>query len=156
MEKRDHVLAVSGGVVPVEIESGLDGGLSHAVCTADGRRLFNRMELRAPGAPATVEEPTPRPKKNTATGSPSIRGVARVGTTLRASLSDLDGPDGLSGATFRCQWPADGTEIQGATGPTSTPDRDDADKTITARVNFTGDAGNEETSTSAATAVIAA
>lgn len=101
MEERDHVLAVSGVVVSVEIETGLDCGLSDAVCTVGGRRLCNRMELRAAGVPATVEEPTPRPKKNAATGSPSIRGVARVGTTLRAGLSDLDGPDGLSGATFR-------------------------------------------------------
>ena len=122
----------------------------------DGRRLLNRMELRAPGVPATVEEPTRRPKENAATGSPSIRGVARVGTTLRASLSDPGDPDGLGGATFRYQWLADGAEIQGAPGPTNTPDSDDAGKTITARVNFTDDAGNEETLTSAATAAIAA
>ena len=79
MEERDHVLAVSDGVVSVEIETGLDCGLSNAVCTVGGRRLFNRIELRAPGVPETVEEPTPRLKKNTATGSPSIGGVARGG-----------------------------------------------------------------------------
>ena len=83
-----------------------------ATCTVEGRRPFNRMELRAPGLPETVEEPTPRPKKNAATGSPSIRGIARGGNDAEGELSDLDDPDGLNGTTFRYQRLADGTGIQ--------------------------------------------
>ena len=86
---RDHVLSVSGGTVSgveavgsegsiwavsvtpegihavtVGIEADLDCQLSAAICTGDGRRLFNRMEL-------TVE---PR-EKNPATGAPAISGT---------------------------------------------------------------------------------
>ena len=67
-----------------------------AVCTEDDRVLANRTELRVPGVQTTVGEPTPQPGNNPATGPPSISGAARVGTTLRVSLSDLDDADGLS------------------------------------------------------------
>ena len=88
---RKHVLSVSGGVVssvravgsegsiwavsvtpeghhPVTVgfEADLDCQLSAAVCTEDGRRLYNRMEL-------TVE---PR-EKNPATGAPPSQGPSR-------------------------------------------------------------------------------
>ena len=175
-ELRNHVLAVSGGAVSsveaiddeasiwavtvtpestgpvtVEIESGLDCQLANAVCTADGRRLFNRMELRVPGVATDVEGSTTQPGNNPAAGPPSIRGEARVGTTLRASLSALDDADGLSGATFSYQWLADDTDIQGATGLIYRPGTGDVGKIITVRVRFTDDAGYKEALTSAAT-----
>ena len=89
-----------------------------------------------------------------ATGPPAIRGQVRVGATLRASLSALDDPDGLSGATFTYQWLADDSEIQGATDSTYVLDADDEGKTIKVRLIFTDDAGNEETLTSAPTAQV--
>ena len=166
---QDHVLAVAGGAVSsveaagdddriwavsvtpestgavtIEIEAGLDCALSGAACTADGRRLFNRMELEVAG-----------PKKNPATGPPTIRGQTRVGATLRASLSALDDPDGLSGAVFSYQWLADDAGIEDATASTYFLDADDEGKTIRVRVSFTDDAGNDETLTSAATTAVA-
>ena len=89
-----------------------------------------------------------------ATGLPAIRGQARVGATLRASLSALDDADGLSGATFTYQWLADDAEIRDATDSTYGLDADDAGKTIRVRVIFTDGAGNEETLTSTATSVV--
>ena len=179
---RDHVLSVSGGTVSsieavehddkmwvvsvtpestdtvtIEMEADLDCALADAVCTADGRRLINRMELEVAGPPPPSSEPTPRPgpKNNPATGPPTIRGEARLGATLRVSLSALDDADGLSVATFTYQWLADDAEIDDATGSTYVLDADDEGRTIRVRVSFTDDAGNEETLTSAATKPVA-
>ena len=178
---RDHVLAVTGGAVSgveavgddgriwavsvtpesadavtIEIEAGLDCELSGAVCTADGRRLFNRMELDVAGPPPAADGPEPDGQNNPATGPPAIRGQARVGATLRVSLSALDDADGLSGAVFAYQWLADDAEIQGATASTHAVDAGQEGKAIRVRVSFTDDAGNEEILTSAATAAAAA
>ena len=159
---RDHVLSVSGGTVSgvkaivsegriwavtvtpegrhpvmVRIEADLDCQSSAAICTADGRRLFNRMKLTVNAI-----------KNNPATGPPIIRGVGGLGARLRASLADLDDADGLSGATFRYQWLADGTDIQGATDSIYVLDADNAGKSIRVRVSFTDDEGYEEALTS--------
>ncbi len=131
--------------LPVTTDCSDDG----AICTGDGRMLANSMELRVPGVSTIVVEPTPQPGNSPATGPPSIRGAARVGTTLRASLSDLQDADGLSGATFSYQWLADGTEIQGATDSIYVVDADNVGKSITVRVSFTDDEGYEEALTSA-------
>ncbi len=179
---RDHVLSVSGGTVSsveavgdegmvwavlvtpestdavtIEIEAGPDCALPGAICTADGRRLFNRMELDVAGPPPTAGEPTPQPgpKNNPATGPPTIRGEARVGATLRVSLSALVDADGLSGAVFSYQWIADDADIADATASTYFLDADDEGKTIRVRVSFTDDAGNEEALTSTATKPVA-
>ena len=77
-----------------------------------------------------------------------------MGATLRASLSILDDPDGLSGATFTYQWLADDAENRDATDSTYVLDTNDEGKTIKVRVSFTDDAGNEETLTSAPTAQV--
>ena len=96
---------------------------------------------------------------NPATGAPTISGTAQVGETLTAETSGID-DDGLSNPTFSYQWTRnDGTtdsDIQDATSSTHTLTPDDEGKTITVRVTFTDDAGNEETLTSDATAVVAA
>ena len=158
----DHVVSVSGGAVAgveaiddegriwavsvtpegrraitVGIKADLDCQSSAAICTADGRRLFNRMKLTVNAI-----------KNNPATGPPIIRGVVGLGARLRASLADLDDADGLSGATFRYQWLADGTEIQGATGSIYVVGADNAGKSIRVRVSFTDDEGYEEALTS--------
>ena len=90
---RDHVLSVSGGTVSsveaagsegsiweitvtseshnavtVEVEANLDCALPRAVCTEDGRRLFNRMELTVEGK-----------ENNPPTGTPTIRGRVAQG-----------------------------------------------------------------------------
>ena len=112
------------------------------------------VEIRTAKAPPADTHP-PKSNNSPATGPPSIRGEARVGSTLRASLSELHDPDGLSGATFRYQWLADDTEIKGATGRIYTPDADDVGRAVTVRVSFRDDAGNEESLTSEPTAAVA-
>ena len=164
---RDHVLAVTGGTVSsveaverddriwvvsvtpestgtvtIEIEAGLDCELSGTVCTADGRRLFNRMELRV--------EPM---EKNPPTGAPIIRGTVEAGQTLTADTSGIADADGLTGAKLSYQWVSyDGnadTDIPGATGSTYTLVPADEGKSFRVRVSFTDDAGFEESLTSA-------
>ena len=163
---RDHVLSVTGGTVSgvervgdegkiwavsvtpeghhpvtVVIEAGLDCQLSSAVCTADGRPLYNRMEL-------TVE---PR-EKNPPTGSPTISGALEVGETLTADTSGIADADGLTGATFSYQWASyDGrtySDIQGATEAAYTLVQSDAGMPFRVRVSFTDDAGNKQSLTS--------
>ena len=163
---RNHILSVSGGTVsgveavgsdkkiwavsvtpdsrdPVTIAilPDLDCALPNAICTADGRRLFNRMEL-------TVE---PRPN-NPATGAPTISGTAEVGQTLTADTSGISDADGMTGATFNYRWVSyDGsgyTDIAGATGASYTPVSADEGKAFKVRVSFTDAAGYEESFTS--------
>ena len=112
------------------------------------------IEIRT-ARPAVIEGPESSSDNNPATGPPSIRGAARVGSTLRARLSDLDDDDGLSVANFTYQWFAAGTVIPGATGSRYSPVAGDAGKTITVRVRFTDDAGNEESLTSEPTEPVA-
>ena len=121
--------------------------------TGEASRPF---EIRTAG-PAAVDEPEPESNEDNspATGPPSISGTPRVGVDLRASLSNLDDPDGLSGATFSYQWLADGTVIPSATGPRYTPVAGEVGKTITVRVSFTDDEGNEESLTSEPTEPVA-
>ena len=164
---RDHVLSVSGGTVSgveavgsdkkiwavsvtpdarnpvtIAIAPDLDCALPNAICTADGRRLFNRMEL-------TVE---PRPN-NPATGAPTISGTAEVGETLTADTSGISDADSMTGATFSYQWVSyDGsryTDIEGATGVSYTLVSADEGRAFKVRLSFTDDAGYEESLTSA-------
>ena len=164
---RDHVLSVSGGMVSsveavgsegriwvvsvtpefmepvtIRIEADLDCALHNAVCTADGRRLFNRMEL-------IVEDK----EYNAPAGAPTISGMVEVGETLAADTSGISDADGLTGVTFSYQWVSyDGnayTDIQGATDSTYTLVSADEGKAIKVRVSFTDDAGYEESLTSA-------
>ena len=99
----------------------------------------------------------PEPAANSpATGSPTITGTAQVGETLTVDTSGIADEDGLEDATFGYQWLADGTPISGATATAYTPVEADEGKAITAQVNFTDDAGNDETLTSAPTDAVAA
>ena len=93
---------------------------------------------------------------NPPTGLPSISGTPQVGETLTADTSPIDDADGLTGATFKYQWTAGGSEINGATGSTYTLTASEQGKTIQVRVTFTDDADNEESLTSIATAAVAA
>ena len=101
-------------------------------------------------------EPPAEPANSEATGVPTISGTAQVGETLTADVSDIADPDGLDNASFSYQWLADDAEIAGATGSSYTLGESDKGKTISVRVSFTDDAGNEESLTSEATAVAAA
>ena len=115
-----------------------------AICNVDGVKLSGALELVVPG-----------PSSNSAaTGAPTIGGTARVGESLTASMSDIADADGLANASFTYQWLADDLDISGATGSSYTVVTADAGKVIKVTVSFTDDAGNEESVTSAATAVV--
>ena len=90
-----------------------------------------------------------------ATGAPTITGTAQVGETLTANTSGVADVDGLSNVQYEYQWLADDAYISGATNATYTLVAADEAKAIKVRVNFTDDADNEETLTSAATAAVA-
>ena len=122
-----------------------------AICTSDGKRLSNRLELTVPGLV---------PANSPAVGLPTISGMAQVGDTLMADTSRIADADGLINVTYSYQWVVnDGTtdtDIQDATGFTYTPVDAYEGKTIKVRVSFTDDAGNGESLTSAATVSVAA
>ena len=117
------------------------------IAWADGETVPVRIAKSGP----VVVTPANAPP----TGLPAITGTPQVGEVLTASVSDIEDGDGLENATFAYQWLAnDGTddsEIAGATGATHEVGAEDAGKTLTVRVTFTDDKGNEETLTSAAT-----
>ena len=77
---------------------------------------------------------------------------------LTADTSGIADADGMTAATFSYQWVSnDGNrdaDIAAATSSSYTPTDTDNEKTIKVRVDFTDDAGNAESLTSAATAAI--
>ena len=95
------------------------------------------------------------PPNTPAAGAPTITGTAQVGETLTAVTSGIEDADGLDHAAFAYQWLAGDAEINGATASAYILAEDDAGKAVKVRVNFTDDAGNEESLTSAATGAVA-
>ena len=91
-----------------------------------------------------------------ATGQPTISGTPQVRETLTAETANIADQDGLTGVSYRYQWIAGGTDIDGATGPSYELTSSEQGQTIQVRVTFTDDRDNEETLTSVATAVVAA
>ena len=92
-----------------------------------------------------------------ATGAPTITGTAQVDETLTADTSGIADADGIDNVSFSHQWLSGrDVEIDGATGSTYTLVAADEGKTIKVRVDFRDDQDNEESLTSAATAVVAA
>ncbi len=91
-----------------------------------------------------------------ATGLPAISGTPQVGETLTASTSSIADGDGLNNVSYRYQWIAGGTDIDGATGSSYELTSSEQGQTIQVRVTFTDDRDNEETLTSAATVEVAA
>ena len=89
-----------------------------------------------------------------AEGEPQINGIPEVGQTLSADTTAIADADGLDNAVFQYQWLASDADIPGATGATYTVVSGDVGKAIMVRVAFTDDAGQEETLTSASTAVV--
>ena len=92
----------------------------------------------------------------TATGLPNISGTPQVGQTLTADTSDIDDEDGLTNATYEYQWIAGGSDIDGATGSSYLLTTSEQGQTIQVKVNFTDDADNQESLTSAETLAVAA
>ena len=134
----------------VALDAGRSCDAPGAICTSDGRSLSE-------GISTTVRGPGDGPAPNTpAAGAPTIGGTPQVGEELTASTSEVSDADGLEDASFAYQWIRTDTDIEGATGSTYTVVDADEGKTLKVRVDFTDDAGNEESLTSAATDVVAA
>ena len=93
---------------------------------------------------------------NPPTGQPAISGTPQVDQTLTADTSPIDDADGLTNVSYRYQWIAGGSDIDGATGTNYTLTARAQGQTIQVRVTFTDDADNEETLTSQATVAVAA
>ena len=117
------------------------------VTAADGRTARSYRVVLARAAANTAPA-----------GLPEISGTPEVGETLTASVAGIADADGADNAVFAYQWLAhdgtDDTAIAGATGATHEVAADDAGKTLTVRVTFTDDKGNEETLVSAATEAV--
>ena len=104
---------------------------------------------------ATAEVEAAPEGNSPATGAPAIGGTPQVGETFTASTSGIADQDGLDDVSYSYQWIAGGLDIAGATGSSYTLTSNEQGQTIQVRVSFTDDAGNNETLTSAATAVVA-
>ena len=124
-----------------------------APCAAGNRPLTNEPTATVTGTSSEQHDAT---ENTPAEGAPRLDGDPAVGETLFAGTTGITDADGLNHAVFEYQWLADDAEIEGASGSTYTPTSADEGKTITVRVTFTDDAGNEESLTSAATAAVAA
>ena len=143
--------------------SGATGSSYTAVDADAGERLKVRVAFEDDAGneesltSAATDAVEAAPRANTpAEGRPAISGKARVGGTLTASTSGVTDADGLDNATFAHQWLRGGADIPGATGATyALVDADEGER-LKARVEFTDDAGNEESLTSAATKAVAA
>ena len=91
-----------------------------------------------------------------AEGEPRINGIPESGQTLSADTRGITDDDGLNDVVFQYRWLADESEIVGATVSTYTLTSDDEGRAITVRVDFTDDAGHEESVTSAPNVVTSA
>ena len=129
--------------------TGLTGGVEYAVRVVATNGVGD--------GPASAEaKGTPAAENNAPTGLPTISGTPQVEETLTADTSAIDDADGLTKVSYKYQWVAGGTDIDGATGSTYELTSSEQGKTIQVRVTFTDDADNEETLTSIATAAVAA
>ena len=141
----------SGADVTIVLPPTTDCGAQGAICTEGGKKLSGGMELTVNGP----EQQSQERQNNSATGAPTISGTPQVGETLTASTSGIADQDGLTNVSYRYQWTAGGADISGATGASHTLTAAEEGQTIQVRVDFTDDAGNDETLTSAATVAVA-
>ena len=91
-----------------------------------------------------------------ATGQPTIAGPPQVEETLTADTANIADQDGLTNVSYRYQWTAGGSEIEGATGSTHTLSASEQGQTIQVKVSFSDDRNNTETRTSEGTGAVVA
>ena len=114
----------------------------------------NNAETRTSAATVAVAAAA---QTNTAsTGLPAVSGTPQVGETLTTDTATISDQDGLTSVSYRYQWSAGGSDIDGATGASFTLTASQQGQTIQVRVAFTDDRGNAETLTSEATGAVAA
>lgn len=86
------------------------------------------------------------------TGSVTISGTARQGSSLTAQTAGLSDADGLG--AFSYTWLRDGAAISGATGSQYILTQADVGRAISVRVSYTDGQGTSESVTSAATGAV--
>ena len=138
--------------------TGLTGGVEYAVRVIATNDVGDGpASTEAKGTPAGgVSEQTVDPENTAPTGLPTISGTPRVEQTLTADTSPIDDEDGLTNVSYRYQWIAGGSDIEGATGSSYELTSSEQGQTIQVRVSFTDDRNNAETLTSVATVAVAA
>ena len=136
----------------------LTGGVEHSVrVIASNTAGDGPASTEVKGTPAgAVSEQVVEPENSAPTGLPGISGTPQVDQTLTADTSPIDDADGLTNVSYRYQWIAGGSDIDGATGSTYTLTAREQGLSVLVRVSFTDDADNQETLTSAATVAVAA
>ena len=87
-------------------------------------------------------------ENSAATGAPTISGTVQVGETLTVDTSGIDDADGLNDVSYTYQWLAGDMEIADATNASYMLGASDQGKSIRVRVDFTDDAGHQESLTS--------
>ena len=138
--------------ITITLPETTDCGAQGAICTGDGKKLSGRVELTVNGP----EQQSQEQQNNPATGALAISGTPRVGETLTAETSGIRDADGLTNVSYRYQWIAGGSDIDGATGSSYTLTSSEQGQTVQVRVSFTDDADNQESLTSAETLEVAA
>ena len=119
-------------------------------CAIGNRSLTREVTetIHGPSSPSrqqqALEENIP------AEGRLWMNGLPELGQTLSADTSEITDANELHDTVFRYQWMADGADILGADGPRYTLVQGDLGSEISLRVNFTDDAGYQESITSAA------
>ena len=111
----------------------------------------NAESLTSVATVAVAAKPNSEP-----TGLPTISGTPQVEQTLTADTSAIADEDGLTNVSYSYQWIAEGSDIAGATGSSYLLTTGEQGQTIQVKVNFTDDADNQESLTSAETLAVAA
>ena len=142
----------SGADVTIVLPPTTDCGAQGAICTWGGKKLSGRVELTVNGP----EQQSQERQNNSAIGAPTISRTPQVGETLTADVSGIDDADGLTNVSYRYQWVARGSDIDGATGSSHLLTASEQGQTIQVKVTFTDDADNQESLTSAETLAVAA
>ena len=140
----------------IYIDTGVEAGVLYVYQV---RAIVNWMgDLGEASYPVEIRmaETAQQASNSPATGDPIITGTPRVGETLTVGTSGIADVDGLDDVTFGYRWLADGVDISGAMDLTYTLNDSDEGTTISVRVFFTDDAGNDETLVSAATTTVVA
>ncbi len=136
------------------IITGLTNGVSYTVRVIAANGVGDGdPSTEVTATPARVVEQQ-QVSNSPATGAPTISGTPQVGQTLTASTDGISDADGLDNVSYRYQWLADDTEIDGATSSTYTLQASDNGKVMKVRVRFSDDAGNFELLTSESTTAV--
>ena len=141
------------GPITITLPATTDCQADGAICTEEGVKLSTGLQVTV-GGPEEQSQGAVEVQNSGATGAPTVTGTPQVGQVLTADTSLIADEDGLTNATFRYQWIAGGTDIDGATGSSFTLTSSQRGETIRVRVTFTDDADNEESLTSEATVAV--